>query len=178
MRGTFEELIDQTVFYNVLEFPNYDERIERAQEETGLDCAVLSGIGLLDGHRVVLVCMDFGFIGATMGSMEGERIALAVEAAVERRLPLIIVSTSGGARMHEGMLSLMQMAKTSAVLSRLHDESLLYIGVDESDLWWSQCQFWMVGRHNHSRAACCHWLCGAPHYRTDRRTAARGVSDS
>lgn len=127
--GTFEELIDQTVFYNVLEFPNYDERIERAQEETGLDCAVLSGIGLLDGHRVVLVCMDFGFIGATMGSMEGERIALAVEAAVERRLPLIIVSTSGGARMHEGMLSLMQMAKTSAVLSRLHDESLLYISV-------------------------------------------------
>lgn len=127
--GTFDVLVDQTVFCNPLEFPGYDDRVERARTDSGLDCAVLSGTGLLDEHRVVIVCMDFAFIGATMGSMEGERIALAVETAVERRLPLVIVSTSGGARMHEGMLSLMQMAKTSAALSRLHAEGLPYISV-------------------------------------------------
>jgi acetyl-CoA carboxylase carboxyl transferase subunit beta len=127
--GTFEEFDHQIAFCNALDFPGYDDRIDKARKETGLESAVVSGIGLLDAHRVAIVCMDFAFIGATMGAMEGEQIALAVETAIDLRLPLVIVATSGGARMHEGILSLMQMAKTSAALSRLHEAGLLYISV-------------------------------------------------
>ena len=127
--GTFQQLEDNVVFQNPLGFPGYEERIERARQDSGIESAVISGMGLLDSHPVVVVCMDFAFIGATMGSMEGEKIALAVEAALESRRPLIVVATSGGARMHEGILALMQMAKTSAALSRLHDEGLLYVAV-------------------------------------------------
>ncbi|NLU42315.1 MAG: acetyl-CoA carboxylase carboxyltransferase subunit beta [Firmicutes bacterium] len=127
--GTFQQLEDNVVFQNPLGFPGYEERIERARQDSGIESAVISGMGLLDSHPVVIVCMDFAFIGATMGSMEGEKIALAVEAALESRRPLIVVATSGGARMHEGILALMQMAKTSAALSRFHDEGLLYITV-------------------------------------------------
>lgn len=127
--GTFEEFDHEIAFCNALEFPGYDERIDRARQDTGLESAVVSGTGLLDAHRVVIVCMDFAFIGATMGAMEGERIALAVETAIDLKLPLIVVATSGGARMHEGILSLMQMAKTSSALSRLHEAGLLYISV-------------------------------------------------
>lgn len=127
--GTFQQLEDNVVFQNPLGFPGYEERIARARQDSGLESAVVSGTGLLDSHPIVIVCMDFSFIGATMGSMEGERIALAVEAALESGRPLVVVATSGGARMHEGILALMQMAKTSATLSRLHDERLLYITV-------------------------------------------------
>ncbi len=127
--GTFQQLEDNVVFHNPLGFPGYEERIERARRDSGLESAVISGVGLLDSHPVVIVSMDFSFIGATMGSMEGEKIALAIEAAIESRQPLIVVAASGGARMHEGILALMQMAKISAALSRLHGDGLLYITV-------------------------------------------------
>lgn len=107
----------------------YEDRMRQAIAKVGRQNAVLSGTGLLDGIPVVLAVMDFRFIGGSMGSVVGEKIARAGRKALERKEPLIIVSASGGARMQEGILSLMQMGKTSAVLGRLHDARVPYISV-------------------------------------------------
>jgi acetyl-CoA carboxylase carboxyl transferase subunit beta len=107
----------------------YQDRLRKYQQATGLIDAVLSGYGTLDATRVALAIMDFGFLAATMGSVVGERITRLIEFATSERLPLIIVSASGGARMYEGMLSLMQMAKTSAALARHAEAKLPYISV-------------------------------------------------
>lgn len=107
----------------------YTERLKEAQKTTGLKDAVVSGIGRIDGHEVVGAVMDFTFIGGSMGSVVGEKIARATDVAREKRLPLIIVSASGGARMMEGALSLMQLAKTSAKLSQLSDAGLPFISI-------------------------------------------------
>ncbi len=97
----------------------YVTRIEKSRAETGLNEAAVWGEGVMGGHRVVTVVLDFAFMGGSMGAATGEKITTAIERAIDRRLPLIIVSASGGARMQEGVLSLMQMAKTSAALGRL-----------------------------------------------------------
>ncbi|MFH1783406.1 MAG: acetyl-CoA carboxylase, carboxyltransferase subunit beta [bacterium] len=107
----------------------YDAKLIAAQKKSGLNEAVITGEGLLGGNRVVIASMDFGFLGGSMASVVGEKISRAVEHAIEGRMPVIIVSSSGGARMQEGILSLMQMAKTSAVLARLSKEGLAYISV-------------------------------------------------
>ncbi len=106
----------------------YPERIAAA-EAKGKREAVISGMGRLDGMEVSLAVMDFGFIGGSMGSVVGEKIARAARRALERRVPLIVVSASGGARMQEGIYSLMQMAKTSAVLARLHEAGIPFVSV-------------------------------------------------
>ncbi|MDP6508033.1 MAG: acetyl-CoA carboxylase, carboxyltransferase subunit beta [Chloroflexota bacterium] len=107
----------------------YPEHLARYQQSSGLIEAVICGKGRLDGAEICLAVIDFRFLGASMGAVVGEKITLTVEAAMEARLPLVIVNCSGGARMQEGMLSLMQMAKTSAALRRFHDAGLLYISV-------------------------------------------------
>ncbi len=107
----------------------YRERYERALQKNRRNEAVVTGAGHLDGRPVKLGIMDFSFIGGSMGSVVGEKIARLAERALEDRQPLIIVSASGGARMMEGVLSLMQMAKTSAALARLHEEGLPYISI-------------------------------------------------
>ncbi len=107
----------------------YVARLEAAEKKARHGDAVLTGTAALEGIPVVLAVMDFSFIGGSMGSVVGEKIARAARAALERRAPLIVVSASGGARMQEGILSLMQMAKTSAVLARLHEESIPYVSV-------------------------------------------------
>ncbi len=107
----------------------YLERLKKAQKATGLLDALVTGKGKLAGHEVVICAMEFNFIGGSMGSVVGEKITLAIEYCVEKRLPLIIVSCSGGARMQEGTLSLMQMAKISAALARLDDAGLPYISL-------------------------------------------------
>jgi acetyl-CoA carboxylase carboxyl transferase subunit beta len=112
-----------------LGFEDYPEKLEGAREKTGLDDAVLSGVARVGGHPVALAAMDFRFIGGSMGSVVGERITRTVEAAHEEGLPLVIVSASGGARMYEGIYSLMQMAKTSVALSRYVSGSLPYVSV-------------------------------------------------
>ncbi len=106
----------------------YPDRIAAA-EAKGKNEAVLSGTGTLDGIPVSIAVMDFGFIGGSMGSVVGEKIARAGRVALERGIPLIIVSASGGARMQEGIYSLMQMAKTSTVLARLHEAGIPFISV-------------------------------------------------
>jgi acetyl-CoA carboxylase carboxyl transferase subunit beta len=107
---------------------SYPDRIAAA-EAKGKTEALISGVGDLAGMPVALAVMDFSFIGGSMGSVVGEKIARAGRVAVERRLPFIIVSASGGARMQEGIYSLMQMAKTSAVLAQLHEEGLPFFSI-------------------------------------------------
>ena len=107
----------------------YKDRLKKYQESTGLIDAVLSGYGTLEGMRVAIAVMDFAFLAATMGSVVGERITRVIEYATAERIPIIIISASGGARMYEGMLSLMQMAKTSGALARHAEARLPYISV-------------------------------------------------
>lgn len=129
--GTFEELDDGLRAADPLRFRDlkpYRDRIAVA-EAKGKSEALLSGTGELDGIPVALAVMDFSFIGGSMGSVVGEKIARAGRVALERRMPLLVVSASGGARMQEGIYSLMQMAKTSAVLARLHEAGLPYFSI-------------------------------------------------
>ena len=107
----------------------YKERLKTYQESTGLVDAVISGHGILDGSKVAIAVMDFGFLAATMGSVVGEKITRTIEYATAERCAVIIVAASCGARLYEGMLSLMQMAKTSGALARHAEEKLPYIAV-------------------------------------------------
>jgi acetyl-CoA carboxylase carboxyl transferase subunit beta len=107
----------------------YKQRLRKAQEETGLDDAILNAVGRLGPHPVVVSAMEYSFIGGSMGAVVGETIARAVDRARESRQPLIVVTASGGARMMEGIVSLMQMAKISAALAQLDDARVPYICV-------------------------------------------------
>jgi acetyl-CoA carboxylase carboxyl transferase subunit beta len=107
----------------------YKDRLKKYQDSTGLTDAVLSGHGMIEGYKVAIAVMDFSFLAATMGSVVGERITRTIEYGTAQRCAVIIVSASGGARMYEGMLSLMQMAKTSGALARHAGERLPYISV-------------------------------------------------
>src|SRR5215475_12932167 len=107
----------------------YKDRLKKYQESTGLFDAVISGHGILDGYKVALAVMDFGFLAATMGSVVGEKITRTIEYGTAQRCAVIIVAASGGARMYEGMLSLMQMAKTSGALARHAEQRLPYLSV-------------------------------------------------
>ncbi len=130
--GSFEEIDRDIGSADPLGFQDlkpYTERLAAAESKVGRKEAVLSGTGTLDGMGVVLAVMDFRFVGGSMGSVVGEKIARAGRVALDRKEPLIVVSASGGARMQEGIYSLMQMAKTSAVLARLHEAGLPYIAV-------------------------------------------------
>lgn len=107
----------------------YRDHLARYQQSTKLVEGVVCGIGKLHGNTISLAVIDFRFLGASMGAVVGEKITLAIEKAIEGNLPLVMVNCSGGARMQEGMLSLMQMAKTSVALRQLHDKGLLYISI-------------------------------------------------
>ncbi len=107
----------------------YSDRLRETQEKTGLVDAVQTGLGQLDGLPVALGVMDFQFMGGSMGSVVGEKLTRLIERATQKRLPVVIVCASGGARMQEGMLSLMQMAKISAALERHQEARLLYVSV-------------------------------------------------
>jgi acetyl-CoA carboxylase carboxyl transferase subunit beta len=130
--GTFTEFDSQIQSEDPLGFKDsqkYRDRVKTARKKTGLNDAVISGICTLDGVQVVLSVFDFFFMGGSMGSVVGEKVTRAAEKAVEERCGLIVISSSGGARMQEGALSLMQMAKTSAALARLRRERLPFISV-------------------------------------------------
>lgn len=120
--GSFVERDGQMVARDVLGFKDsqpYAQRIAKTQAESGMNEAVLWGELALNGHPLTIVCFDFAFMGGSMGAATGEKITRAIESAAARPQPLLIVSSSGGARMQEGVLSLMQMAKTTAALGRL-----------------------------------------------------------
>jgi acetyl-CoA carboxylase carboxyl transferase subunit beta len=130
--GQFE-LLDQNIYpVDFLGFEDqqeYSRRLEESQKKTGLPEAIVTARGTLDGIPVIILAMEFAFMGGSMGSVVGEKVARACERAVKEKLPLIIVSCSGGARMQEGMMSLMQMIKTAAALARLSEAKLPYISV-------------------------------------------------
>jgi acetyl-CoA carboxylase carboxyl transferase subunit beta len=108
---------------------SYKDRLKKYQENTGLVDAVVSGHGMIDGFEIAIAAMDFSFLAATMGSVVGERITRTIEYGTAQRAAVIIVAASGGARMYEGMLSLMQMAKTSGALARHAEERLPFISI-------------------------------------------------
>src|SRR6185369_4649371 len=114
---------------NFIDTKPYTQRLKAAVEATGMKDAVVTATGKIDGIETSVAAMEYGFIGGSMGVGVGEKITLAIERAIERRLPVVIVSCSGGARMMEGILSLMQMAKVSAALARLDRAGLPYISV-------------------------------------------------
>ncbi|MGB7768786.1 MAG: acetyl-CoA carboxylase, carboxyltransferase subunit beta [Verrucomicrobiia bacterium] len=129
---TFEEMDAEMTSVDPLGFVDktpYPRRVQEHQAATGLKDAVLTGICKMGGHRVALGVMDFNFIAASLGSVVGEKLTRLIERATEKELPVIIISTSGGARMQEGMLSLMQMAKTSAALAYHAQRRLPYLSV-------------------------------------------------
>jgi acetyl-CoA carboxylase carboxyl transferase subunit beta len=115
---------------NPLNFPGYEEKLSKSEKATGLDEAALIGEGKIGGRSIAVGVTDFGFMGGSMGYVVGERITLAIEKAIEEKHPLLLISGSGGgARMQEGVISLMQMAKTSAAIARLKQEGFLYISL-------------------------------------------------
>lgn len=131
-KKTFRELFGNITPANPLGFTGkktYEESLETSQKNTGLKEAVVTGYGKLNGRTVVIAVMDFRFIGGSMGSVVGEKITRAIEYAADKRYPFIVVAASGGARMQEGMLSLGQMAKTSAAVAKLADRSLPYVAI-------------------------------------------------
>jgi len=131
--GSFEERDAGLEAGDPLEFRDakmkYPDRLRQAQKETGMKDAALAGTATVGGKPVSLAIMDFFFMGGSMGSVVGEKVARAIERAMDERRALIIVSATGGARMQEGILSLMQMAKTSALLARLQDERLPFVSI-------------------------------------------------
>lgn len=127
--NTFVELNNDLITKNILEFKGYDKKIAGLQEKTGLNEAVVTGIGEIDGIKVAVGVMDSRFLMGSMGTVVGEKITLLIEHATKEKLPIIIFTASGGARMQEGIISLMQMAKTSAALAKHSEANLLYITV-------------------------------------------------
>ena len=127
--GSFRELNEKFSAADPLEFPGYREKLDAARRKTGLQEAVVTAVGTVDGRRCVVGVMDSRFLMGSMSAAVGEKITLAIEYAAKNKLPLILFSASGGARMQEGILSLMQMAKTSAALARFSEKGLLYISV-------------------------------------------------
>ena len=128
--GTFEELFSNIKPTDPLEFTDtepYKERLEAAQKKTNLNDAVITGVGEIEGHKLAVAIMDFDFMGGSMGSTVGEKIAKIMEEAIERRIPVLVVTSSGGARMQESALSLMQMAQTSCAVAKLDEEGILYL---------------------------------------------------
>ena len=114
---------------NPINFDGYEEKLEKSKEKTDSSEAVITGIGKINGIAVAIAVMDSYFMMGSMGTVVGERITSLIECATERKLPLIIFTTSGGARMQEGIFSLMQMAKISAAIGKHDDAGLLYITV-------------------------------------------------
>ncbi len=132
-KGTFKELGKEIKPGDPLNFSDgrgkYADKADEARKKTGMNEAVLAGHGRLDGIHTAISIMDFRFLGGSLGGSTGEKILLTTEYAVSRKLPCIIVSASGGARMHEGIVSLMQMAKTCAGIARLRRRQLPLISV-------------------------------------------------
>lgn len=127
--GTYKKFDLDIETTNPLGLDDYPKKLKTLREKTGLNEAVSCGIGKINGEKVVICIMDSGFLMGSMGVVVGEKITYAIEEAVKEKLPLIIFCVSGGARMQEGIISLMQMAKTTAALTKLDQAGLLYISV-------------------------------------------------
>lgn len=127
--GSFEEKDAELVSIDPLQFPDYRQKLEGAMAKTGLNDSVVTGLAALDGVKVSVAVADFSFMGGSMGSVAGEKITRTLERAADQKIPAIIFCASGGARMQEGLLSLMQMAKTTAAVGKCREAGAPYIAV-------------------------------------------------
>lgn len=130
--GTFKEFGASISPSDPLQFTDiqpYVTRIAQSQKKTGMTDACVCGEGLIEGHPIVAAMLDFTYMGGSMGSVVGEKVTEAIEKAIETKIPVLVISSSGGARMQESILSLMQMAKTSAALARLHEAGVPFISL-------------------------------------------------
>jgi acetyl-CoA carboxylase carboxyl transferase subunit beta len=127
--GSFRELNGKLTSWDPLQFPGYGEQLQKAKRKTGLNEAVITATGTIGHKKCVVGVLDSRFLMGSMSAAVGEKLTRAIEYAARNKLPLILFSASGGARMQEGILSLMQMAKTSAALERLNQKGILYISV-------------------------------------------------
>ncbi|MBM3708492.1 MAG: acetyl-CoA carboxylase carboxyl transferase subunit beta [Actinobacteria bacterium] len=130
--GTFYEMaheINSLNFLNFYDLKPYDARLQEARLKSGLNEAIIVGVGKINGYTASLGIMDFNFMGGSMGSVVGERIKMVADVSIEKRMPLIIFCASGGARMQEGIMSLMQMAKTVSCINRLKEANIPYFCV-------------------------------------------------
>ena len=128
-KDSFIEMFQEIKVTNPLEFPGYEEKLKKAEQKSDLDEGVLCGVGNINSKKVATAIMDSNFMMGSMGSAVGERITRIIEYATQNKLPLIIFTASGGARMQEGIISLMQMTKTSAAIAKHDEAGLLYISV-------------------------------------------------
>lgn len=127
--GSFREINEKVSSHDPLHFPGYKTKLQQVEQKTGLRESVVTAIGSIHGRKCVVGVLDSRFFMGSMSAAVGEKISLAIEYAQKHKLPFIMFSASGGARMQEGILSLMQMAKTSAALARFSEKGLLYISV-------------------------------------------------
>lgn len=127
--GTFEEWDADLLTKNPIDFPGYDQKLASLREKTGLKDAVVTGKGLIEGNPAVVCVMDSSFLMGSMGTVVGEKLTRAFERATSQRLPVIVFTASGGARMQEGIMSLMQMAKVSIAVGKHSEAGLLYVSV-------------------------------------------------
>ncbi len=127
--GSFRELNEKLTSNDPLHFPGYGAKLDAARRKTGMNEAAVTAVGTIGGSRCVVGVLDSRFFMGSMSAAVGEKLTLAIEHAIKNKLPLILFAASGGARMQEGILSLMQMAKTSAALARFAEKGLLYISV-------------------------------------------------
>jgi len=130
--GSFEELFQNILPTDPLNFvdtESYADRLKKAKAKTGLDEAVITGTAKIKGHKLAVAIMDFDYMGGSMGSVVGEKVTRIMEKAIELRIPMLAITSSGGARMQESALSLMQMAKTSCAAGRLDEAGILYINL-------------------------------------------------
>ena len=128
-KGTYKRFDLNIETTNPLEIEDYPKKLKNLREKTGLEEAVACGTGKINGENIVICIMDSGFLMGSMGAVVGEKITYAIEQAIKLKIPIIIFCTSGGARMQEGIISLMQMAKTTEALTKLDEAGLLYISV-------------------------------------------------
>ncbi|MCX7941157.1 MAG: acetyl-CoA carboxylase, carboxyltransferase subunit beta [Endomicrobia bacterium] len=128
-KNSFKELYRNYTSKNILGFPEYDAKLKESKEKSKLNEACVCGICTIDNIKTILVVLDFNFLGGSMGSVVGEKVTLCFEKATKLKVPIVIVSASGGARMQEGIISLMQMAKTSAACAKFKKTGLPYISI-------------------------------------------------
>lgn len=131
-KDTFEELYANVHPTDPLEFCDtepYKDRLKKAKDKTGLDEAVVTGIGDIEGHKIAVAVMDFEYMGGSMGSVVGEKVTRIMEEGLKRKIPVLAITSSGGARMQESCLSLMQMAKTSCACAKLDEAGVLYVNL-------------------------------------------------
>jgi len=128
-KGSFKEVAAEVTSGDPLDFPVYQKKLDIARAKTGMESGILCGTGKLNGSEYALGVMDFRFIGGSLGAAVGEKITRLAELATEKKIPLVLVTASGGARMYEGIISLMQMAKTSGALQRHADAGFAFITI-------------------------------------------------